>query len=763
MHALPEALCLASSMEASSLRWPIDAEVLFDRDPSQWRDVPDIDRTLDVDKNLVGIKLPKLEVLEIHVVSGIGAYQVMDIRLPKQKLPALKELVVAGVGINFKADVVDKHPHIASLASTDGTPQDLELINTLPPRLLPKTITRLPFSLQITFPNCSEYLLTARHLAGHTPQHHPDSIFAQMLPPFVPLGPIPFPVHRVEVSMPNPARPPADRAATILLASGHGGPALTLRATALSFPHGANPLDDAAGRRDVLCDALYAVRHFFRPGCFPSEYGARGVPVTHLVLRASFNELPPPVDPAADLWVVSTESGPFPRGLWEALGEMPEKWRKLSKVQIDNGTLESLRDGFGEEMVHELERYNRLAHQRLATVELSIVQASIPDTTKIFQKGTRLWKAKAKCDECKVVFKNILACEQHARVKGHRHIPAFFCPFQDCAKVFSAIQHRQQHLQDKHDGKVPPPSAPSTPGPSNQAAKPSVCTKCAKTFATAEALQEHYNNTPLIHAHCRVCDMGFESLTAMLSVPAPSFGCCCCCGNGASESGSGSCSCGSPESDSQSENIERVLRSCSTGHSTETGYTAEDKHTTPAFDAGPTVVGLYTCRGRASPSSGPDLNDYVAAYADEVAPLHPPQIPRAPSSHASQLRDVPRTHAPPSRVHARAAPRAPVYASSSSSGPAPASTPEWLASSSPMAGRSPPSHSGHRKGRMNGDVDRPDLSYRCRVCQRTPCAGPVATMCGHMFCHRCLMDEIAKSGACPQCGKQFFIQLHLEG
>ncbi|KAI1791667.1 hypothetical protein LXA43DRAFT_389666 [Ganoderma leucocontextum] len=54
------------------------------------------------------------------------------------------------------------------------------------------------------------------------------------------------------------------------------------------------------------------------------------------------------------------------------------------------------------------------------------------------------------------------------------------------------------------------------------------------------------------------------------------------------------------------------------------------------------------------------------------------------------------------------------------------------------------------------------LSYHCRSCLRDPCTNPVATVCGHIFCHSCIVRSLATRGCCPVCQKSFLIRLHVE-
>ncbi|KAL6301410.1 hypothetical protein BKA93DRAFT_460673 [Sparassis latifolia] len=54
------------------------------------------------------------------------------------------------------------------------------------------------------------------------------------------------------------------------------------------------------------------------------------------------------------------------------------------------------------------------------------------------------------------------------------------------------------------------------------------------------------------------------------------------------------------------------------------------------------------------------------------------------------------------------------------------------------------------------------LSWHCRVCLKNPCTEPTATMCGHIFCHSCIIKEIATNMQCPVCKKSMLLRLHVE-
>ncbi|KAH9932260.1 uncharacterized protein B0H18DRAFT_987314 [Fomitopsis serialis] len=52
-----------------------------------------------------------------------------------------------------------------------------------------------------------------------------------------------------------------------------------------------------------------------------------------------------------------------------------------------------------------------------------------------------------------------------------------------------------------------------------------------------------------------------------------------------------------------------------------------------------------------------------------------------------------------------------------------------------------------------------DLSWHCRSCGKDPCEDPTATQCGHIFCYKCIVKEIAENMQCPVCNKLFLLRL----
>ncbi|GJE86449.1 zinc finger protein [Phanerochaete sordida] len=53
------------------------------------------------------------------------------------------------------------------------------------------------------------------------------------------------------------------------------------------------------------------------------------------------------------------------------------------------------------------------------------------------------------------------------------------------------------------------------------------------------------------------------------------------------------------------------------------------------------------------------------------------------------------------------------------------------------------------------------LAWHCRHCGAEP-HDPTTTMCGHLFCHGCIVKELAKNLQCPVCKKVMLVRLHVQ-
>ncbi|KAF5383090.1 hypothetical protein D9615_005077 [Tricholomella constricta] len=59
----------------------------------------------------------------------------------------------------------------------------------------------------------------------------------------------------------------------------------------------------------------------------------------------------------------------------------------------------------------------------------------------------------------------------------------------------------------------------------------------------------------------------------------------------------------------------------------------------------------------------------------------------------------------------------------------------------------------------------PSLRVNCRMCPSNPCIEPTATLCGHLFCYRCISEHILQDPHCPVCSRAMMLNcllmLHL--
>ncbi|KAI0707901.1 hypothetical protein C8Q76DRAFT_134958 [Earliella scabrosa] len=65
-------------------------------------------------------------------------------------------------------------------------------------------------------------------------------------------------------------------------------------------------------------------------------------------------------------------------------------------------------------------------------------------------------------------------------------------------------------------------------------------------------------------------------------------------------------------------------------------------------------------------------------------------------------------------------------------------------------------------GRAPSSQSPKTLSWHCRACLREPCEDPISTMCGHIFCHRCLVDGLRTELCCPFCKQTFLVRLQVD-
>ncbi|ESK96307.1 myc-associated zinc finger [Moniliophthora roreri MCA 2997] len=60
-------------------------------------------------------------------------------------------------------------------------------------------------------------------------------------------------------------------------------------------------------------------------------------------------------------------------------------------------------------------------------------------------------------------------------------------------------------------------------------------------------------------------------------------------------------------------------------------------------------------------------------------------------------------------------------------------------------------HRGYTPVSVRRKVTTPSLSVHCRQCGKDSCDDPTATMCGHLFCYRCITEQVIRTSRCPVC------------
>ncbi|KAI0748695.1 hypothetical protein C8Q80DRAFT_753712 [Daedaleopsis nitida] len=337
------------------------------------------------------------------------------------------------------------------------------------------------------------------------------------------------------------------------------------------------------------------------------------------------------------------------------------------------------------------------------------------------------------------------------------------------------------------------------------------CAKCNYDFSTESALQTHYNES-VVHPHCRTCGLGFESIVPFVThkrgCPPPGT----YTANGVpanqkdepataqanNHARSGVPATASPGALSSEEpeiaaNITRSPMSQvpsgrhSTGVSEAASVVSSRAAIPTAARSSSTPTGLPTdlagglpnglvgepARNGASHVPPWSQSTAVSAYgADEEeaervyralqghhaepAPTQArqavngkaPERSHSPSGWSSSTRGIPmpppRTASPSSQRYTpqRAMPvqaAAPTQARLQTLRSVPARTARAPAPSTPTG-----------------------MSFHCRACLNDP-VEPVTTMCGHLFCHSCIVQEIATRMCCPVCQEVFLVRLHLDG
>ncbi|TBU35458.1 hypothetical protein BD311DRAFT_744016 [Dichomitus squalens] len=379
---------------------------------------------------------------------------------------------------------------------------------------------------------------------------------------------------------------------------------------------------------------------------------------------------------------------------------------------------------------------------------------------------------RVRCFQCKVKVQGKATGGQHAQATGHVWQPGYYCT--DCLDTFTSHKECKKHIDKEHKrnasivvshGTKPQPEpdrvqvvghsySVNTPrtreeeGVNEHTETHFACNKCNQRFSSDMLLREHYTESPL-HPTCHTCGLGFESLvtwaTHKARCPPPR----------------------DPQTVSNAQTGEEVQRE--SGRCSSISNTRDDDVvvTAPAPTAASNCeisvesLTIDTTVEQSSPLPSDSGTISVYASASSSISLHDTREPQATSIHIgnSCVQALSRTHSLTADMF-----------STPFDGSHRATTGELSAITSEMSNPSDPQADSQTSGSVTNALTRSNesprrsgaasnLSFHCRVCLKDHCRNPVATVCGHVFCQRCIIQELAIKGSCPVCQRTFFVKL----
>ncbi|TFK88313.1 hypothetical protein K466DRAFT_652710 [Polyporus arcularius HHB13444] len=256
------------------------------------------------------------------------------------------------------------------------------------------------------------------------------------------------------------------------------------------------------------------------------------------------------------------------------------------------------------------------------------------------------------------------------------------------------------------------------------------CDKCQLSFPDSDALQTHFNKSGSIHPHCRTCGLGFASITAWVAHKST------CPPPGATPEEV------AHESDVTVPSPDSVTpsRRAYNGRSSESviSIVTDTTHSIPQMSQSSTTRGSRS---------------FVDASIRSQAGGIWSTSSRGPASTYDRGRDdgrIASTTASSAGSEGRRRPESSANTHSAAS----QSIQDWQ--------RRVPQTRSTAVRSMASTPTPPRSSFHCRSCMRDPCVEPVATMCGHIFCHSCILQEIEAKMCCPVCQKTFMVKLQVE-
>ncbi|KAH9928469.1 uncharacterized protein BXZ73DRAFT_78290 [Epithele typhae] len=362
--------------------------------------------------------------------------------------------------------------------------------------------------------------------------------------------------------------------------------------------------------------------------------------------------------------------------------------------------------------------------------------------TSAIASRTSKMSVEVRCFQCKTKLLGFGTGDEHGRITGHSWRPGYFCTA--CKATFDSHKDCLAHVRQQHRasasgnsvGSTQPAQSLTGSGPPSLGAQPPLarslpsgsgsedfvlrtgvaivknteCRKCKVDFDTRQQLQEHYRES-MEHPKCSSCGKGLFDMKDLLShrtqCQSSSF-----VSSTAQSFTFGSQSAIPLNQRSPSSSNPAILSTARSISPISVSYHgSDDDEGNEGEDEG---------RGARTPFYTPSPRVQQPALSVLQNPFPPPSSRTTPGpDSARQLHPSPLLTSPPS----------------------PAASSITL----PPTAVPPPL----------------PLGLHCRKCLANPSIEPVTTLCGHIFCHRCIAHEFATKMCCPVCQRPFLVRLHL--
>ncbi len=127
-----------------------------------------------------------------------------------------------------------------------------------------------------------------------------------------------------------------------------------------------------------------------------------------------------------------------------------------------------------------------------------------------------------RCRQCKLVFRALSECRQHAELRGHAYKPAYFCTF--CSQSFSKCKKRSEHIKTTGHIQQPPDSFATVPAPTvsstSAVSAPSLPARSRHIDDDAKSVAQDLDGpeSTRVSVFCLNCHQPFEDYEALFAV-----------------------------------------------------------------------------------------------------------------------------------------------------------------------------------------------------------------------------------------------------